>query len=124
LERIVQHHELVLNSIQTGIFVISRSGRIIQANAAAGDLSRKEAKQLAGKSISSLLMKGDDSPREWDSHFLCEFVREGKAARLKEARLKQADGSILPVQIACHPTHDREKLTGAVVTVRAQAPVQ
>jgi PAS domain S-box-containing protein len=126
LQRIVNHHELVLNSIQEGIFVISRNGHIISANPAAANLARKEARQLAGKSIASLLFNGEDTPRPWDKHFLAEPVKAGKPMPLKEGRLKQADGSIVSVQIACHPTRDRENLTGAVITVTAQthSPMQ
>lgn len=120
LQRIVNHHELILNSIQEGIFIISRNGHIISANPAAADLARKEARQLAGKSIASILLNGEDAPRPWEKHFLAEPVKDGKPVASKLGRLKQADGALVPVQIACHPTRDRENLTGAVITIKAQ----
>jgi len=123
LQRIVSHHELVVNSIQEGIVVISRNGHIISANPAAANLARREAKQLAGKSIALLLLNGSVA-QTWDKHFLAKPVREGRAVSTKEARLRQPDGSEVPVQIACHPARDRENLTSAVITIRSYSPMQ
>jgi PAS domain S-box-containing protein len=116
LQRIVSHHELVLNSIQEGILVISRNGHIISANPAAADLVRREAKQLAGKSIITVLQNGADS-KTWDQHFLSAPVKEGRSLPSTVAHLKQPDGGTIAVEIACHPTRDRENLTGAVITI-------
>jgi PAS domain S-box-containing protein len=117
LQRVVEHHELVLNSIREGVFVVSKNGRIIAANPAAADLTRREAKQLAGKSIGTVLLDGDRLPYPWEQHFLRTVLKHGASVPPKAATIKQADGSLVDVQIACYPTRDRENLTGAVITV-------
>jgi PAS domain S-box-containing protein len=123
LQRIVSHHELVMNSIQEGIVVISRNGHIISANPAAADLARREVKQLAGKSIATLLLNGSGAVK-WDDHFLAGAVKAGQPLPAKEARIKQPDGAEIAVLVACHPARDRENLTGAVITIRDHSPMQ
>jgi PAS domain S-box-containing protein len=121
LQRVVDHHELVVNSIREGIFVVSKHGRIISANPAAADLTRREARQLAGKSIGTVLLDGDRLPYPWERHFLRTALKHGATVPPKTATVKQADGSLVDVQIACYPTRDRENLTGAVITVAYSA---
>jgi PAS domain S-box-containing protein len=125
LQRIVDHHELVLNSMQEGIFIVSKNGRIISANPAAANLARREAKQLAGKSIGAVLLDDDRLPYPWEKHFLRSPIKNGRPIPLKPATIKQADGSLLNVQMACHPTRAQENLTGAVITVTSNhSPMQ
>jgi PAS domain S-box-containing protein len=125
LQRIVDHHELVLNSMQEGIFIVSKNGRIISANPAAANLARREAKQLAGKSIGAVLLDDDRLPYPWEKHFLRSPIKNGRPIPLKPATIKQADGSLLNVQMACHPTRAQENLTGAVITVTSNhSPTQ
>lgn len=123
LQRVVNHHELVLNSIREGVFVVSKNGRIISANPAAADLTRREARQLAGKSIGSVLLDSDRLPYPWERHFLRTALKHGATVPPKPATVRQADGSLVDVQISCYPTRDRENLTGAVITV-AYSPMQ
>jgi PAS domain S-box-containing protein len=125
LERVVGHHELVVNSIGEGVFVVSKNGQIIAANPAAADLTRREVHQLAGKSIGSVLLDGDRLPFPWEKHFLRSALKNGQPVPTKPATVKQADGSLVDVQLACHPTRDQENLTGAVITVaRNYSPMQ
>jgi PAS domain S-box-containing protein len=119
LQRIVGHHELVLNSIRDGVFVVSKNGNIISANPAAADLVRRELRQLAGKSIGSILLDEDRLPFPWEKHFLRSPLKNGRPVLPKPATIKQADGGLLDVQMSCHPTRDRDNLTGAVITVSA-----
>jgi PAS domain S-box-containing protein len=126
LQRTIGHHELVLNSIQEGVFVVSKDGHIISANPAAANLTRREARQLAGKSIGSVLLNNDRLPFPWERHFLRSPLKNGRTLATSPATVKQADGSLIDVQIACHPTRDRENLTGAIITVAApnHSPMQ
>jgi PAS domain S-box-containing protein len=117
LDRIVEHHELVLNSVHDGVFVISKRGLIVSANPAAADLTRREAKQLVGKMINSVLLDEDRLPFPWEKHFLRSPIKNGRPVPSKPAAVKQADGSLINVRMACYPTRDRQNLTGAVVTV-------
>jgi PAS domain S-box-containing protein len=122
LQRIVGHHELVLNSLREGVFVVSKNGNIISANPAAADLVRRELRQLAGKSIGSILLDEDRLPFPWEKHFLRSPLKNGRPVLPKPATIKQADGSLLDVQMSCHPTRDRDNLTGAVITVSQAIP--
>ena len=122
LQRIVGHHELVLNSLREGVFVVSKNGNIISANPAAADLVRRELRQLAGKSIGSILLDEDRLPFPWEKHFLRSPLKNGRPVLPKAATIKQADGGLLDVQMSCHPTRDRDNLTGAVITVSAAVP--
>jgi PAS domain S-box-containing protein len=125
LDRIVGHHELVLNSVHDGVFVISKHGHIVSANPAAADLTRREAKQLVGKMINSVLLDEDRLPFPWEKHFLRSPIKNGCPVPSKAAAVKQADGSLVDVRMACYPTRDRQNLTGAVVTIaRNYSPMQ
>lgn len=125
LERVVSHHELVLNSMSEGVFIVSKNGQIVAANPAAADLTRREVRQLAGKSIGSVLLNSDRLPYPWENHFLRTPLKNGRPIPRSLATVKQADGSLIDVKMACHPTRDRENLTGAVITVApAQSPMQ
>jgi PAS domain S-box-containing protein len=125
LDRIVGHHELVLNSIREAVFVITKNGMIVSANPAAADMTRREAKQLVGKLINSVLLDADRLPFPWEKHFLRSPIKDGQPVPPKAATVRQADGSLLDVQMACYPTRDRQNLTGAVVTVaRNHLPMQ
>ena len=117
LDRIKDHHELVLNSVHDGVFVISKHGHIVSANPAAADLTRREAKQLVGKMINSVLLDEDRLPFPWEKHFLRSPLKHGQPVPSKPASVKQADGSLVDVRMACYPTRDRQNLTGAVITV-------
>lgn len=120
LQRLVGHHELIWNSIREAIFVISRTGKVISANAAAADLSLREPRQLPGKSISELIVRDKDAHANgWEGHFLAQPVKEGRALPPTAAYLKKPDGTIAPIKVTCHPTRDQENLTGAVITITA-----
>jgi PAS domain S-box-containing protein len=122
LQRLVNHHELILNSMQEGIFVVSKNGHIISANPAAAHLARRELKQLTGKSIGTVLLDDDRLPYPWEKHFLRTPIKNGRPILPKPGTVKQADGGLVDVQLACYPTRDRENLTGAVITVTAATP--
>jgi len=100
LRRVVQHHELILNSIREGIFVVSRNGHIIASNAAAEEL----VGACAGKSVSAFFEPIDA---------LLTAIKDGRKIENERAVLKNG----ARVRLACYPAHDRENLTGAVITV-------
>jgi PAS domain-containing protein len=102
LRRVVQHHELILNSIRESIFVVSRNGHIISSNAAAEELVGPSA----GKTIQAVFENADS---------LAAAVKEGRTLEGESIQLRSG----VKVRVACYPAHDRENLTGAVVTVLA-----
>jgi PAS domain S-box-containing protein len=117
LQRLVGHHELILNSIREAILVISRTGKIISANPAAADLASRETRQLSGRSITDLITQTPGQNGPWENHFLATAVKAGKTIPHQNAFLKKPDGFTISVRVSCYPAHDHENLTGAVITI-------
>lgn len=109
LSRVVRHHELILNSIREGIVVISRTGHIISANAAASEMLGPE---LGGKPIGNYIQKTDGTRVPWDQHFLAAALRSGQPVVSQSAYCNAT-----PVCLSAHPAVDNENLTGAVITI-------
>jgi hypothetical protein len=68
------------------------------------------------------LLDDDRLPYPWEKHFLRTPIKNGRPILPKPGTVKQADGGLVDVQLACYPTRDRENLTGAVITVTAATP--
>jgi PAS domain S-box-containing protein len=118
LQRLVGQHELVLNAVRDSVLVVSRNGKIISSNAAAIDLTQREAEKLPGSSITDFVVEEKtQGTGNWKRHFLREPILKGERRERVSAYLKKPDGTALPVRVSCYPTRDSDSLSGAVVTI-------
>ncbi len=118
LERLYRHSELIINSIDEGIYVVSRRGNIIRINPVGAQWIGWEVKDLTGQSLNTILHRpqanGDNVP--WESDPIAKGMKDGHDLSHLEGMLCRKDGSRFPVRYSSHPIRDNDKIVGAVVT--------
>ena len=120
LEHQLRYNHLIVDSINDLVFVLTRALNISRVNPPVTDLTGLGASDLVGQPLSRVVRPapgpaGSPAPMvDPISHAL----RSGRDLRDLPALLEDSRGRQVPVLLSMIPLRDRDKVVGAVVTVR------
>ncbi len=126
LDRLSQQHELILNAVGEGIFVVESQGRITFVNPAAADLLGWPREELIGRFHGEVLRSdvGEATPPAWEQVSPMAVLSDGKTRSIEDGRFARRDGSTVPIRGTCAPIHEKDRIVGAVVSFRDVSEVK
>jgi CHASE3 domain sensor protein len=118
LEHQLRYNQLIINSIDELVFVISKALNISRINPAVSHHTHWEPQDLVAQSLDRVLqLNATPNP-------IADALREGREIKDRDALLLTKSGPAAPVRYSMVPLHDQDKVVGAVVTVRIQSQAQ
>jgi CHASE3 domain sensor protein len=124
LDHQLRYNQLIINSIEELVFVISRALNISRVNPAVVQQTNWEPQELISQSIERVLQFPPDPAGGGASNPLSAALRDGRQLQDRPANLLDRSGRVIPVQYTLIPLHDQDKIVGGVVTVRVKATAQ
>lgn len=120
LEKLSRQHELLLDSVQEGIYGVDLEGRLTFINQAAARMLGFDRTELLGKKIHSIIHHTRDNQRPYDPNEcpLHQAVELGAPFTSQEELLWRKDGTPLPVELSATPLREGEDVVGAVMVFR------
>jgi hypothetical protein len=120
LEAIRRQHELLLNSIDEGIYGLDRQGCITFINPAAARMLGWEVHDLLGQPMHARLhhTQADGAPYPPERCPIIATLRDGAVQQVVNDVFWRKDGAPLPVEYVSSPIVDAGAITGAVVVCR------
>jgi len=114
LEHQLRYSNLIINSINDLVFVLTRSLNITRVNPAVGRHTGIETKDLIASPISRLLRCNGQEPIDR----LSQALRDGRELQDLPVELLCKQSAIVPYRLSLFPLRDRDKVVGCVVTLR------
>jgi CHASE3 domain sensor protein len=124
LDHQLRYNQLIINSIEEMVIVISRALNISRVNPAVVQTTHWEPQELISQSIERVLQFPPDPAGGASQNPLTAAMRDGRQIQDRPANLLERSGRIIPIRYTLIPLHDQDKIVGGVVTVRLQAGVQ
>jgi len=124
LDHQLRYNQLIINSIEELVFVISRALNISRVNPAVVQQTNWEPQELISQSIERVLQFPPDPAAGAAQNPLTAALRDGRQIQNRPANLLERSGRIIPVQYTLIPLHDQDKIVGGVVTVRVKTTAQ
>ena len=121
LDHQLRYSQLIINSIEELVFVISRALNISRINPAVSHNTAWEPQDLIAQSLDRVLqLKVEGSAEASEQHPITFAMRQGREIQDRDATLVTKSGKTERVRYSMVPLHDQDKVVGAVVTVRMQ----
>ncbi|OHE78233.1 MAG: hypothetical protein A3G75_06920 [Verrucomicrobia bacterium RIFCSPLOWO2_12_FULL_64_8] len=117
LDHQLRYSQLIINSINDLVFVVTRSLNISRVNPAVVNLTGYEAKELINTRLSRLVRLGPAGGTPAVDPIL-QALSDGRDLREKPAVLTGKDGRPSPVHFSLFPLRDGDKVVGGVVTLQ------
>jgi CHASE3 domain sensor protein len=124
LDHQLRYNQLIINSIEELVFVISRALNISRVNPAVVQRTHWEPQELISQSIERVLQFPPEPGDGGAPNPLTAALRDGRQIQDRPANLLDRSGRIIPVQYTLIPLHDQDKIVGGVVTVRMRPAAQ
>ena len=120
LERVTQQHQLILASVNEGIYQVDRTGRISFANLAASSLSGYSVSDLMGRCLATAPLHSppDVGAGEWEASPLHDTLATGARRHVDGEVMRRPDGTIIPIEYTSAPIRERSEIVGAVIAFR------
>jgi PAS domain S-box-containing protein len=122
LDHQLRYNQLIINSIEEMVIVISRALNVSRVNPAVVQTTGWEPQELISQSIERVLQVPPD-PANADQNPLTAALRDGRQIQGRPANLISRTGRPIAVTYTLIPLHDQDKIVGGVVTVRVQSAV-
>ena len=115
-----QRLELILNSIEEGLFGVDQDGIITFVNPAASNLLGWRKDELIGKPqhVIATVDGRPDHPARLRESPVYAILNDGKPRHVKLESFWRHDGTRLPVEYRCQPIVEQRNVVGAVVSFR------
>lgn len=120
LEHQLRYSNLIINSINDLVFVLTKTLNITRINPAAAHLTGRDPKDLITTSLLSVVKLAHDSDGGRPD-LLQQALKEGREIQDLSVVLLTKGGRTIPHRLNLVPLRDRDKVVGAVVTLRATA---
>jgi PAS domain-containing protein len=124
LDHQLRYNQLIINSIEEMVIVISRALNISRVNPAVVQATHWEPQELISQSIERVVQCPPDPAGGASQNPLTAAMRDGRQIQDRPANLLERSGRIIPIRYTLIPLHDQDKIVGGVVTVRIQAGAQ
>jgi PAS domain-containing protein len=120
LEHQLKYNQLIINSINDLVFVLTKSMNISRINPAVVHLTGLEAHELVNRPLSCVvrLRDGADVAGAPLADPLAQALAEGRDLRDLPAFVEDKLGSKTPVRLTIFPLRDRDKVVGGVVVLQ------
>ncbi|MFY0563082.1 PAS domain S-box protein [Archangium lansingense] len=118
LELLRHLSELILTSVDEGVYGLDTQGRTTFVNPAAARMLGWKPEELIGKSLHEVMRhsKPDGSPLPIAECRTYAALRTGQTYHVTGERFCRRDGSSFPVEYRSSPVRDGERIIGAVIT--------
>jgi CHASE3 domain sensor protein len=121
LDHQLRYSQLIINSINELVFVISRALNISRINPAVSNSTHWEPQDLVAQSLTrALQFTPEDLASAPQGDPISFAMRQGREINDREAMLLNKSGTTTAVRYSLFPLRDQDKVVGAVVTVRLQ----
>lgn len=119
LDHQLRYSQLIINSIEELVFVISRALNISRINPAVSHNTAWEPQDLIAQSLDRVLqLTPEGSADAAGQHPITFAMRQGREIQNRDATIVTKSGRTERVRYSMVPLHDQDKVVGAVVTVR------
>jgi CHASE3 domain sensor protein len=120
LDHQLRYNQLIIDSVDDLIFVISKASNISRINSAVTRLTGFESQELVGKPLSQILGPGNSGRKETLSPLdaILASMKAGRDLVGAVGLLKTRNESAAEVTFNAFPLRDRDKVVGGVVSVR------
>jgi PAS domain S-box-containing protein len=116
LDHQLRYHQLIVNSVDTPVFVISRASNITRINPAVTRRTGFDATELIGQPLQRFVSVAE-GPGGRASNPITSGMKEGRDRVDCPALLSEKSGRQTPTRLSVFPTRDNDKTVGAVVTL-------
>jgi CHASE3 domain sensor protein len=121
LEHQLRYNQLIINSVDELVFVISKALNISRINPAVSLNTNWEPQEIVAQSLDRVLQLGPESTNASTAgNPFTTAMQQGREIKNQAALLLTKSGKTAPVRCTMVPLHDQDKVVGAVVTVRMQ----
>ena len=119
-ERVSHRLQLILDSVNEGVYGLDCEGRTTFINAAGAKMIGRPAKEFLGQSQHDVLHSkhADGSPYAVEDCPIYAVLKDGKPRQVDHEVFWRADGTGFPVEYTASPIQDGDETIGAVVTFR------
>lgn len=122
LEHQLRYSNLIINSINDLVFVLTKTMNITRINPAVAHLTRLDAKDLITSPLSRVVRPVLESNGGRDGRDpFAQALRDGRELQDVSVNLLDKDGNTIPYRLNLVPLRDRDKVVGGVVTLRSAA---
>lgn len=124
LDHQMRYNELIINSIDGLVLVISKALNISRINPAVTRRTGFEASELVGTPLDQSLLaaSSDEADREGTTRRILSCLKDGKDLINARAGLRIRKGDQVPVTFSVFPLRDRDRIVGGVVTIKLSEP--
>jgi PAS domain S-box-containing protein len=116
LDHQFRYNQLIVNSINELVFVVSKALNISRVNPAVSHITQWEPQDLVTMSLERVLKV----PADGGANPMIAALNEGREIQERPALVVFKNGSTIPVRFNLVPLRDDNKVVGGVVTVRPQ----
>ncbi len=118
--RIKRQDDLILGSIEEGIFGLDMEGRVTFLNASAARVLGYSPEEVIGANGHNLWhhSRADGTPYPVEECSIYAVIRAGEATHARDETLWRRDGTAFPVELQTAPLREDGRLIGAVITFR------
>ena len=110
LEHQLRYSNLIINSINDLVFVLTKSLNITRVNPAVSEQTGLETKELITSPLSRVIRAAQQQ--------LAQALRDGRELQGLPVELLSKEGRAIPYRLSLFPLRDRDKVVGGVVTLR------
>lgn len=123
LEHQLRYNQLIVNSINDAVIVITKAMNISRINPAVVQLTGLEPEQLINQPISSMARWASPEPNAAAplAEVVARALREGRELRDLPAEVADTAGRQTAVRLTLFPLRDRDKVVGGVVILQTSA---
>jgi PAS domain S-box-containing protein len=116
LEHQLRYSNLIINSINDLVFVLTKTLNITRVNPAVSHQTGLETKDLITSPLARVVRAkaGQESPQQQ----LAQALRDGRELQDIPVELVSKQGAAVPYRLSLFPLRDRDKVVGGVVTLR------
>ncbi|NLL20043.1 MAG: GAF domain-containing protein, partial [Clostridia bacterium] len=120
LESLSRQHELILDSVEEGIYGIDLTGKLTFINRAAVRMLGYSRKELLGKEIHPIIHHTDnyEQPYRHEDCPLNQAIKSGTPFSSTDEILWRKDGAPLPVELSATIMKQEDEVLGAVMVFR------
>ncbi len=121
LEHQLRYSNLIINSINDLVFVLTKTLNITRINPAVSHLTGFDAPELITTALGRVVRMTPDAPAPKPDPF-AQALQDGREIQDCAVFIVKKDGSTVPCRLNLVPLRDRDKVVGGVVTLRPDAP--
>jgi PAS domain S-box-containing protein len=120
LGRLSRQHDLILNSVEEGIYGLDLNGKQTFVNAAGAKMLGWESHDLDSKLGHEMIhhSRADGSPYPVEECPIYAVMRDGETRHVTGEVFWRKDGTSFPVEYSSTPLYEDNRLVGAVVTFK------